>query len=369
MLGKWIASPALMTRSIRSRGWWGNLLSPSLQLFLALAFPVTTLAGGDNRIGTNAAPELLIPVGARDIALGGSNIATTNGIEAVYWNPAGLARSQHNANAMFSHMNYIADIGVEYVAVSAGFEGFGTIAVSVKSISVGDIAITTDDEPEGTGGTFNPTIVNVGLTFSRLLTDRISVGATADLISERFDKVSATGVAFNAGVQYNGFGGVNGLSVGVAVKNVGPSMQFQGDGLLRQQDVLTSNAMSRVTAASFELPSTIELGMAYAVDIGEQNSLNITSMFQSNNFSMDEYKFGAEYSYDNTFFLRGGYVLPESKTNNSLTVSDKTSFIYGFSAGAGIHYPVGTVDLAFDYAFRSVRFFQSSHVFAVTFGF
>ncbi len=347
--------------------------SITLALFLlALVVPMTANAGGENRVGTNAAPELLIPVGARDIALGGANIATTSGIEAIFWNPAGLARAKSNANAMFSHMNYIADIGVEYVALSAGFEGFGTIGFSLKSISVGDIAITTEDQPDGTGGTVSPTIVNLGITYSRLLTDRISVGATATLISERFDKVNATGVSFNAGVQYNGLGGVNGLSVGVAVKNIGPQMRFEGDGLLRNgqvNDVLRPGTFYRVTAAAFELPSTIELGLSYAVDIGEQNGLNLSGMFQNNNFSSDEYKLGAEYSYDNTFFLRGGYNLSESKKNSSLGVSDKTSFIYGFTAGAGIQYPVGNLDLTFDYAFRAVNFFQNNHVFAVKLGF
>jgi len=347
----------------------------SVALALVLLAPVVTMtafAGGENRVGTDAAPELLIPVGARDIALGGSNIATTSGIEAIYWNPAGLARSKSSTNAMFSHMNYIADIGVEYVAISAGFEGFGTIGFSLKSVSVGEIPITTEDQPDGTGGTFSPTLVNLGLTYSRLLTDRISVGVTANLISERLDRVSANGFAFNAGVQYNGLGGVNGLSVGVAVKNIGPQMQFQGDGLLREgqiNDILRPGSNYRVTAASFELPSTIELGLAYAVDIGEQNGLNITGMFQNNNFSVDEYKLGAEYNYDNTFFLRGGYNLSESKKNNSLTVTDKTSFIYGFTAGAGINYPVGNLDLTFDYAFRAVNFFQNNHVFAVKLGF
>jgi hypothetical protein len=124
-----------------------------------------------------------------------------------------------------------------------------------------------------------------------------------------------------------------------------------------------------VTAASFELPSTIEIGLAYAVDIGEQNGLNLTGMFQNNNFSVDEYMLGAEYSYDKTFFLRGGYNLSESKENSSLTVSDKTSFIYSFTAGAGIHYPVGDLDISFDYAFRAVDFFQNNHIFAIGLGF
>src|ERR1051326_5723690 len=98
-------------------------------------------AGGTNRAGTNAAPELLIPVGARDIAMGGASVATSAGIDAIYWNPAGLARSTFGASAMFSHMSYIADIPVNYFAVGATFEGFGSLGFSLKSIGIGDIAV------------------------------------------------------------------------------------------------------------------------------------------------------------------------------------------------------------------------------------
>ena len=113
-------------------------------------------ADGYNRAGTAAAPELLIPVGARDIALGGASIANTSGIESLYWNPAGLARSAVNASAMFSTMSYIADINVNYMAVAARFPKLGTLAFSLKALDVGDIPITTESRPDGTGGTFSP---------------------------------------------------------------------------------------------------------------------------------------------------------------------------------------------------------------------
>ena len=39
-----------------------------------------------------------------------------------------------------SHMNYIADIGVDYGAVAANFEGLGVFSLSIKSLSVGQAA-------------------------------------------------------------------------------------------------------------------------------------------------------------------------------------------------------------------------------------
>ena len=344
----------------------------SIVLVLLVLVTGNAVAGGENRVGTSAASELLIPVGARDIAMGGSSIATSTGLEAIFWNPAGLARSTHAANAMFSHMQYIADIGVDYVGVSGTFEGFGTLGLTVKSLSIGNIGVTTEDQPDGTGQLLSPTVAVVGMTYSRLLTDRISIGTTINIISERFDRVSATGFAVNAGVQYSGLGGVRGLSLGVAVKNIGPQLTFDGDGLLRQgnvNDVLRPGSFYKVQAASHELPSTIEIGLAYSTTLAEQSSLELSSVFQNNNFATDEYKVGLEYGFNNLFFLRGGYGFAESSESASSPLPDKKTHIFGLTAGAGIHHDLGGLDLTFDYAFRDVEFLDSNHIFSLKVGF
>jgi hypothetical protein len=43
--------------------------------------------------------------------------------------------------------------------------------------------------------------------------------------------VTANGVAFDAGVIYDQLAGVQGLSFGVVLKNIGPQMKFDGPGL------------------------------------------------------------------------------------------------------------------------------------------
>ena len=44
-------------------------------IVLLLLFSMTSYAGNKDKAGTVAASELLIPVGARDLAMGGSTIA------------------------------------------------------------------------------------------------------------------------------------------------------------------------------------------------------------------------------------------------------------------------------------------------------
>ncbi|MBI9072398.1 MAG: PorV/PorQ family protein [Melioribacteraceae bacterium] len=335
-----------------------------LGLFLLIVSLSELFAGGGNRIGTSGASQLLIPVGARGIALGGANLATTRGVDAIFWNPAGIAKTQHGVDVTFSHMNHIADIGIEYGAIAARINSLGVFSFHVKSVDMGDIPVTTTAEVDGTGRTYAPQLLTAGISFSRQLTDAIAVGITGNFISETIQDVSATGVAFNVGVIYDNPGGVEGLSFGIAMKNLGPQMRFDGSGLLVTADVDDYNRppqLYQAKAASFELPSTFEFGLSYSREIDDQNSFLATGSFKHNNFQADEYLGGLEYNYNQIFFLRGGYT--------SAANIESDDYLYGFTGGFGISYLVGAVTIRADYAFREVEYFDANHVFALSLGF
>lgn len=336
-------------------------------LFTLIAFLVVTgsvYASGGNRNGTAGATELLIPVGARGIAMGGATLTNSYGLESVYWNPANLSVGGYSTEVFMSHMSYIADIGVEYGAVSTNIEGFGAIALSLKSLAIDDIPVTTVENPDGTGQTYSPNYVTIGLTYARQLSDRISVGLTANYISEEIDRVSATGIAFNIGVSYQNLGNIDGLDIAFVLKNLGPQMQFDGSGLYLQaenNDQSRGSAFYKIEAAKFDLPSSLEIGLGYSVNINEVNSLELSSSFHNNNFLGDEYKIGAEYVYNNLFFVRAGYDYMADVTEDEN--------IYGLTAGAGLNYSLGDAAFRLDYAYREAEFFNSNHIFTVTLGF
>ncbi|MFA6599004.1 MAG: PorV/PorQ family protein [Ignavibacteriaceae bacterium] len=335
-----------------------------LIIVFALQFTLDVYAGGGNRTGTGGATQLQIPVGPRGIAMGEANIATSHGVEALFWNPAGVARISSSADVMFSHMSYIADIGVEYGAVAANFEGFGVIALSLKSLAIGDIPVTTTHDPDGTGATFAPQMLTAGLTYARQLTDRISVGITTNIVMETLGEVNSTGVAFNVGVMYETLGDIEGLNLGIAMKNVGPQMQYDGSGLMSlasASDLQRPPSYLKVEAASFDLPSSFEMGLGYKMNLGEVNALQFSGAYQTNNYSGDEYKLGAEYGYNKMFFARVGYQgAPQVSSEN---------YLYGITAGAGIHYDLGGIAVTVDYAYRDAKYFNGNHVFALSLGF
>ena len=141
-------------------------------------------------------------------------------------------------------------------------------------------------------------------------------------------------------------------------------MKYDGPGLVRRgqiDDVLRPSSFYKLEASGAELPSVIELGFAYKMMLGEQSQFNLASIFQNQNLSDDEYKFGGEFVWDNTFFIRGGYNLSQD--------SYVDSYIFGATYGAGINQNFDGLDFTFDYAYRDVKFFDANHVFSVKLGF
>ena len=81
-------------------------------LLIILTLLIATSVFGDvARKGTTGAEQLLIPVGARGIATGGSFLANISGLESIYYNPAGLDVIPRT-EAMFSYVNYLGDINI-----------------------------------------------------------------------------------------------------------------------------------------------------------------------------------------------------------------------------------------------------------------
>lgn len=308
-------------------------------LFLMLVLLVVSLnpayAGNELRIGSAGAQELRIPVGARSSALSGAVIADVAGTEAIFWNPAGLARLG-GTEVMFSHQPYIADINVNALAVATWIEGFGVLGTSAKIVSIGDMEETTEDFPGGTGRVYSPTLSVFSLSYARILTGQVSVGFNALFINEKVFEVSASGIAFDVGVTFDP--DWNGLLFGAVLKNYGPEMTFSGNGFNRSLD---GARPARPISAKFDLPSSINFGTSYQAVNQEQHLVTFSGNFQSNNYSQDVYQGGMEYVYDGKFSGRIGY-----------NYADQTSYLYGVTIGAGLKQDIGGTLFSIDYSWN-----------------
>jgi hypothetical protein len=322
----------------------------------------------NKKTGTAAGVELLIPVGGRGMAMSGATVATSVGIDAMYWNPAGLARIGDQAEGMFSNMAYIADISVNYGAVAIKFGTFGTIGLSVKALGFGDIPFTTVDDPEGIAGrVFSPSFITVGGSYARQFTDAITAGINFKMISENLHRVTGSGIAFDIGLQYDGVAGFEGVKLGVVLKNMGPEMKFDGTGLLKQAIAVDGRRPRQFYSslgASFQLPTSVEIGLAYDQKFGEAVGYNINSGYEANSLYLDSYRFGGEVTYDLSNIRlagRGGIDLIDGGPDDEN--------IFGPTFGFGLLFKTEAINITIDYAYRTVDYFSSNNMFSLMFGF
>ncbi|MBI3872216.1 MAG: PorV/PorQ family protein [candidate division Zixibacteria bacterium] len=328
----------------------------SLVLILALA-PAIAHSGDSRRLGTSGALELLIPTGARGVAMGGSVMAENGGNEAWFWNPAGAAAIAGN-QITFSHREYIAGIGLDQVDFAHNAGSAGVLGLSAKVLSSGDEPVYTTHQPDGTGETFSSTFVVAGASYARTLTDRVCFGVNAHYVAEKIYNETAQGLAFDVGFLYRP--ALSGLTFGVVVKNFGTKMKFDGPDFAVPGGGGSGNTTReiRTQSASFELPSFIQFGFAWDTWKHANYQWRVVGAFQSNNFSEDEFRVGTEWGISNQLFLRGGY-----------TTSSLERYLYGFSAGAGVRLPIGATETRVDYAWSDAGVFNNNHLFTVTFAF
>ena len=327
----------------------------SLLILGFVALPAMAQGGGDagegntsgdqDRFGTNGAAELLVPLTARYSSLGSSTTSSLpdmNGLEALYANPAGLINNT-GTTALFSRMSYPADIGVNYFGIGRAM-GDNHLAFTISAWDFGDIPQQTEDSPEISDVTFGVTYITAGLTYARVLTDRIAAGTTAKIVNEMIADMAATTVVFDAGMTY--VVGETGLRLGVALKNIGIDIQFDGTGLVRraqlpnQLDHAAQNALA-IESEKNKLPTLLNFGAAYSMTMGAGSVLTVLGNFRSNSFDQDQYSGGVELGLRDVVYVRGGFDLTQ---NTDLT------FWKGYSYGAGINLDLSGRRFTLDYA-------------------
>lgn len=333
-----------------------------ISLLLSTVFS-EAYAGNKDRAGEAGAGQLLINPWARSNGLGGANSANVRGLEAQFLNVAGIAHTR-TTEIIFSNTVWLKGTGTNIAAFGLTQklgENGGVIGLSVVSFSYGDIPITTVEQPEGGIGTFSPKQSNINLSYAKAFSNSIYGGVSVKIVSESTSSTKASTVAIDAGIQYV-TGKQDQFKFGVALKNVGPNMQYTGDGLSfrgfvpGQANALTVNERS----AGFELPTLVRIGASYDLFISDKIILTPAYTFTSNSFTNDQHSVGLEFKWSDYLVLRGGYTYE----NGILDDTQRMNALTGFAAGISIGSPFKKGDEAgfsIDYAFQTSNPFAGSH--------
>jgi hypothetical protein len=318
-------------------------------ILFAFLFPGFLLAQGFisdvSKKGTTAAPFLSIGQGARAVAMGSAFVGVANDPSSLYWNPAGLAKTG-GVGVSFDYTNWFAGIKYNFVGASYSLGDFGALGVSFTASDIGDMKVTTIDEPNGTGEVFTAKDVAVSLAYAVSLTDNFSIGFNPKYISQSIWKMEASAFAIDVGVQY--VTPFDGIILAMSISNFGTKMRLMGNSnlILHDLDPLNGGNNDKIPAyletGEWSLPLNFRVGLAYnAINIGQHKLLvAMDAAHPSDNY--ESLNLGGEYVFNDFIALRGGY--------KSLFLKDsEESFTLGFGVTQLV---VGNVAVRIDYAYQ-----------------
>ncbi len=197
-----------------------NALAVLLTLAAGPGFPET------QRTGTTGGVALKLPAGARPAGLGGAFVGVADDLNALSFNPAGLAR-MNAVEVSLLHAIYLVD--TSYDALTAGFPlaSLGAIGASVNVLDYGSLPRNLE-RPDGLfGGQFGTTSPQDifltggwGASLPPILgLDRLQAGLNLKLAFEQLTGGTSVGIGTGAGVLWET--PVEGLRLGTTVDNLG----------------------------------------------------------------------------------------------------------------------------------------------------
>jgi len=298
---------------------------------------------------------LEIGMGARATGMGEAYTVMVNDASAVFWNPAGLADVQGN-NLFTAYNQWPADISIGGLSLARNFGNLGTIGISTVYLMTDDMEITTIDQPEGTGDYFSISNYALGLTYSRYLTDKVSVGITTKLVHEEYYDFGYTTWALDLGTLYRT--GFHGLRLGMSLLHFAPEIQFDGD-YIDYSDPLSYAAQpepERRTFEEYSLPINFRFGVAMDVLSTANHTVTVASDMIHPNNNVEQYNAGVEYGFNEMVFIRTGYKF--------------SALEGGLSFGGGAHLNIGSrFGLKVNYSFADMGILNNVNRFAISLSF
>ncbi len=168
-------------------------------LFLNVDAQTTiTKNGQELNVITTAVPLLMIGPDARAGGMGDGGVASSADANSMHWNPAKYARIADDMGFALSYTpwlrNLVNDINLAYVSFYKRINPMSTFAATLRYFSLGEITFT--DNTGESLGTYKPNEFAIDATYSRILTDKLSLA-----VAGRFIYSDLTQGQFVAGVE------------------------------------------------------------------------------------------------------------------------------------------------------------------------
>ena len=326
-------------------------------------------AGNPKRAGSAGASELLINPFARSAGWADVNLGGARGSNSFFVNAAGLAFVK-KTDIKFENTQWLVGAGIQINSLTFAqrVSDNGVLGVAISGFNYGEWEVTTEAQPEGTSGVIAPRALTINIAYAQKFTESIYGGVNIKAYNASISNMKTTGLCFDAGIQYIPESNDD-WKFGIALKNIGPSLKYTGDGQsiilpVPTQGVGYSQAFDSKSAA-FELPTQLALGLSYDITLAEGQRLTAAGAFTSNSFEKDFFQVGAEYSFREVFMVRAGYKIVAS-SDDPLN-SALTGLTAGFTAQLPLNKEKGSF-LGLDYAYRTTNPFDGVHSIGISVG-
>lgn len=194
------------------------------------------------RVITTAVPFLNFAPDSRHSAMGDVGVATSPDANSAHWNAAKLAFIDTDIGFSLSYSPWLGrlvpDMSVSYLTGYKRIDNVSAFGIDLRYFDMGSIQLT--DENGNELGEFNPRDIAIGGTYSRQLSDQLSLGISARFIHSNLsgNMSSASGnesrpgvsVGTDVGIYYQKEILISGKeavwSLGSNISNIGPKITY-----------------------------------------------------------------------------------------------------------------------------------------------
>jgi len=342
----------------------------SFLVLCALVLCATSALAQVNNPIVTAMPSLSIAPDARAGGMGDIGAATTPDVNSQFWNPAKYVFMESDAGVSISYTPWlrklVSDIDLAYVSGYWKLDKQQAFSTSLRYFSLGNIDIVDIQ------GTFmqsaHPNELAVDLGYSRLLSDKFSVAVALRYIRSDLNN----GINLVGGTEMVPGSAVAGdvaafFKTPIALPSVDATLNLG----LNISNIGSKISYDKNTSSNF-IPTNMRLGGSFEYPVDKFNKISVSADLNKllvptqNNMTAKEYSdlspltgifksfgdapggfkeelrevmwsLGAEYAYNNQFFVRGGYFNESQYKGNRKY----------FTAGAGFKLNIFQLDAAY----------------------
>ena len=257
---------------------------------------------------------LRLPVSAHVAALGGDNISTTDDDPTLIFHNPALISGVTDKSLNLNFMTYMEGCKTASASFVKAYKERATWGVSAQYMDYGSMKETTAEGQQV--GTFSARDIAVGGTFAYALTNALSGGITAKVISSHIAGYNSLAMAVDLGLNY--FDEDHDLSLSAVARNLGGQVKAYDDNFERIPLDLQVGATKRIGQSPLRFSATLSRLNDWSEGFGRHLAL------------------GADVLLSESIYIAAGYNFRRASQMKVSDTEGESSHGAGFSIGGGL---------------------------------